>query len=76
MTTESKVTTSEEYARMRTESSQVSDEAEQKLIETSGSVWICEFCMAHNAIPNEFVLVPGDNPCYVLTEGKGKAMEE
>ena len=32
--------------------------------------------MAHNAIPNEFVIVPGDNPCYILSEAKSKGMEQ
>lgn len=50
MTTESKITLPEDYAKLRT--APVSDEAEQKYLETSGPVWICEFCMAHNSIPS------------------------
>lgn len=35
-------------------------------------MWICEFCMAHNPLPDSFKPAEEDNPCFLLSEAHSK----
>jgi hypothetical protein len=42
----------------------------QKYIDYAGDVWICEFCQAHNPVPDNHH--PEANPCYILSDSHSK----
>ena len=51
----------------------MSDEKKQKFIanlKATNTVWICEFCLTHNAIPKSYNPPAEENPCFLIQKIK------
>ena len=64
-TIQSSILSKDEYKKMREDKS-LSDIQRQKYLENHEKVWICEFCLAHNNIPEAYEPPKSENPCIII----------
>ncbi len=70
-TSQSKSYSKPEYKKLQ-EDPTVPDEKKQKFLKNFDSVWICEFCLAHNAIPKSYKPPQAENPCFLIEKANKK----
>lgn len=82
LTAQSKILSQTEYENLKKEDSKkrlekvTSDEVKQKYLETTKSVWVCEFCCHHNEIEPAFSVEKEQNPCFLVEESKKRASKK
>ena len=69
LTVQSKLISSEDYEGMKGDES-LSKEEKKKFLKKHEKVWICEFCLTHNNVPEDYEPPAQENPCLMLKKGK------
>ena len=57
------------------EDKNLSDAEQQKFLSDFEKVWVCEFCLHHNSIPENYRPPKEENPCTILKKADKKSME-